>query len=162
MAKLAIAGWLLAAAAGAVAYGGYRWAAADKEAALAEMSAAYEAKLLQVKAEAGQQLQKAQADAAATQQVIQAELDFQKLPELPIKTLFRPGQVLYVESDLPEVFACTVRLARADGSGAREVSFEIKARSFRDLGAIEDWVFARGDKVEFVKPGYKPRQLQAP
>lgn len=155
-AKLAIIGWLLAAVAGAVAFAGYRWAVADKQAALAEMSAAYEAKLQQAKAEAEQRVQKTQADAAASAQVLKTELDFQKQPALPLKLVFRPGGVLYVESDAPEAFSCRVRVTRPATSLSKEFGFTINARTFRDMGAIEDWVFASGDRIEFFKPGYKP------
>lgn len=162
MIKLAIAGWLLAAVGGAVAFGGYRWAAADKQAALDALTAQYEVRLQQLKAESDALVQRTQADALATQQVMQTELDFQRMPALPLKLVFRPGQVLYVESEAAEEFVCKVRLFRPSTSARTEVDFSINARTFKDLGAIENWVFARGDQLEFVKPGFKPWKGEVP
>lgn len=166
---LALAGWIAAAVAGVVAYGQYKLFASQKQSALDQQAAGYEQKLQQVKADldaakaaAVAQVKKAQDDAAANQASIQAELDFQKLPELPLETLFRAGPVLYIESRTSDDFKCTVRLTRAAATQTKELEFEIKSHTFRDLGAIGDWVFARGDKVEFVKSGFKPRQLVAP
>ena len=162
MVKLAIVGWLLAVVGGAVAFGGFRWGVADKQAALEQMSAAYEAKLQHAGAEAEQRLQKTQADAAALQQIQQAELDFQKLPDLPLKLVFRPGGVLYVESEAAELFACRIRLFRPATSDRAELDFSINARAFKDMGAIGSWVLARGDQLEFVKGGFKPWKGEVP
>ena len=156
MVKLAIVGWLLAAVGGAVAFGGYRWAVADKQAALTALSAEHEVQLQRSKVEAEGRLQKILADTTATRQVIQTELDFQRLPALPLKLVFRPCGVLYVESEAAELFACKVRLLRPSTSVRMEVDFSINARAFKDLGAIERWVFERGDQLEFVKTGFKP------
>jgi hypothetical protein len=162
MGKLALAGWIAAIVTGAAVYGEYQMFTAQQQAALDRQAAAYEQKLAALKAETDAKLKKAQEDALANQASMQVELDFQKLPELPLETVFRAGPVLYVESKVGDEFKCTVRLTRPASALSKELDFEIKARAFRDLGAIGDWVFARGDKVEFVKPGFKPRQLVAP
>ena len=84
------------------------------------------------------------------------------MPELPLKTMFRAGQVLYVENTLNEPFSCKVRLARAGSPTAKEMDFSMKAQTFQDLGAIGDWMFQKGDRLEFVKPGFKPREMTVP
>lgn len=161
-AKFAVAGWLLALAAGTAAYL-QRQSFEDRQAtALAEQAAGYEEKLQKLQADSAAALKKVQDDAAAAQVVLQTELDFQKLPELPLETTFRPGQVLYVESRLDEPFACKVRLFRPANAASRELDFTIKARTYQDLAALDNWLFARGDKIEFVKAGYKPRSLVVP
>jgi hypothetical protein len=162
MGKFAATGWMVAAFAIAVAVGEYYLFAQQKNAALAEQAAEYEAKMQKVQADAQAAVKKAQDDATAQLTVIQTELDFQRLPDLPLKTVFRQGGVLYVESELEDAFDCKVRLFRPSNSATLEVDFMIKARTFQDLGAIGNWVFARGDKVEFVKAGYKPRALVVP
>lgn len=162
MGTVAIAGWVLAAAAGGAAYWVYSSAAAEKQAALAEQAATYDAQIAQLKAESAALVKKLQDDAAAQQVVLQTELDFQKLPEIPLETTFRANQVLYVESRLDEAFSCKVRLFRPIGAVSREVDFTIKARTFQDLAALDTWMFAKGDKIEFVKPGFKPRALIVP
>jgi len=155
-------GWGLALVAIAAAAGEYLFFSGHEKQALAEQAAAYEAKLQQVKTEAAAQIKATQDNAAADKMILQTELEFQKLPELPLKTMFRKGEVLYVENQLNEPFACKVRLQRAGSPTSKEVDFAMKAQTFQDLGAIGDWVFARGDKVEFVKSGYKPRSLTVP
>lgn len=162
MAKVAIAGWVVAAVAVAGAYWVHSSAAADRQAALAEQAAGYDAQIAQLKADAAAALKKAQDEATAQQQVLQTELDFQKMPEIPLETVFRANQVLYVESRLDEPFACKVRLFRPIGGVTREVDYTIKARTFQDLAALDTWMFAKGDTVEFVKPGFKPRKLVVP
>jgi len=162
MGKIAIAGWVVAGLAGGAAYWGYTSAASQKQAALAEQAAGYDAQIAQLKTDAATALKKVQDDAAASQQVLQTELDFQKLPELPLDTTFRANQVLYVENKLDEAFNCKVRLFRPIGAVSREVDFSIKPRTFQDIAAIDTWLFARGDKVEFVKSGFKPRSLVVP
>lgn len=160
--KLAAAGWLLALAAIAVAVGAFYYFEDRKAAALAEQAAGYEARIQQLQAESALALKKVQDDATAAQQVLQTELDFQRMPELPLKTVFRPGQVLYVENESDEAFTCKVRLFRPSTSTTREIDWNIKARAFQDLAAMDTWMFARYDKIEFVKPGYKPRALEVP
>ena len=160
--KVAIAGWVVAALAGAGGYWAYSSADAQKQAALAEQAAAHEAQVAQIKAEAAAALKSAQDAAAAQQLVLQTELDFAKLPEIPLETVFRANQVLYVESRLDEPFTCKVRLFRPIGAVTREVDYTIKARTFQDLAAIDTWMFAKGDRVEFVKSGFKPRTLVVP
>lgn len=160
--KLAAAGWVLALAAIAVAVGEFYYFEDQKAGALAEQAAGYEARIQQLQAESALALKKVQDDATAAQQVLQTELDFQKMPELPLKTVFRPGQVLYVENESDEAFTCKVRLFRPSTSTSREIDWSIKARAFQDLAAMDTWMFARYDKVEFVKPGYKPRSLEVP
>jgi hypothetical protein len=162
MGKLAAVGWLLAIFASLAAVGEFYWFPEQQKAALAAQATEYEAKLAQAKAEAAAAMKKAQDDATAAQLVLQTELDFQKLPEIPLKTQFRANQVLYVENELDETFNCKVRVFRPATSKTQEFDFEMKSRTFRDMGAIESWVFARGDKVEFAKSGYKPRSLEAP
>jgi len=162
MGKIAIAGWVVAGLAGGAAYWVYTSAASQKQAALAEQAAGYDAQIAQLKTDAATALKKVQDDAAASQQVLQTELDFQKLPELPLDTTFRANQVLYVENKLDEAFNCKVRLFRPIGAVSREVDFSIKPRTFQDIAAIDTWLFARGDKVEFVKSGFKPRSLVVP
>lgn len=160
--KLAAAGWMLALAAIAVAVAEFYYFEDQKAGALAEQAAGYEARIQQLQAESALVLKKTQDDATAAQQVLQTELDFQKMPELPLKTVFRPGQVLYVENESDEMFACKVRLFRPSNSASREIDWNIKARTFQDLAAMDTWMFARYDKIEFVKPGYKPRTLEVP
>lgn len=160
--KLAAAGWLLALAAIAVAVAEFYYFEDQKAGALAEQAAGYEARIQQLQAEAALVLKKLQDDATAAQQVLQTELDFQKMPELPLKTVFRPGQVLYVENESDKMFACKVRLFRPSTSASREIDWNIKARTFQDLAAMDTWMFARYDKIEFVKSGYKPRSLEVP
>ena len=166
---LAIAGWVLAVIAGVVAYGQYGMFAAQKQKALDQQAAGYEQKLQQMKAEmesakaaAEAKVKKTQDDALASQASMQAELDFQRLPELPIDAVFRSGPALYVENKAGDLFTCKVRLTRPSLAQTKELDFEIKPHAYQDLGAIGGWVFAKGDKVEFVKPGFKPRLLEAP
>jgi hypothetical protein len=155
-------GWGLALVLGAAAAVEYVYFTGHEQQALAEQAAAYEAKMAAVQADAAAKVKLAQDTAAAEKVSLQTELDFQKLPELPLKTLFRAGEVLYVENLQNEPFDCTVRLSRAGSPTQKEVPFFVKAQTFQDLGAIGDWVFARGDRVEFVKSGFKPRTLTVP
>ena len=166
---LAATGWLAAAGAGVVAYGEFATFASQKQAALDQQAAAYEQKLTQLKADAeaaktnaAAALKKTQDEALANQASIQAELDFQRLPELPIDVAFRTGPALFVENKGGDDFKCQVRLTRPSLAQSRNFEFELKARAYKDLGAIGDWVFAKGDKVEFIKSGFKPRVLEAP
>lgn len=160
--KVAIGGWALAAVACAAGYWLYSSAESRKQGALAEQAASYDAQIAQLKAESAAALKNVQDAAAAQQVVLQTELDFAKLPEIPLETVFRANQVLYVESRLDEPFTCKIRLSRPIGAVTREVDFTIKARTFQDLAAIDTWLFAKGDRVEFVKPGFKPRTLVVP
>lgn len=155
-------GWVIAVLAGAVATGIFYYYQSHEAAALAEQATAYETKMAAAKAEADAKLKKVTDDAAAAQQVLQSELDFAKMPELPLKTAFRPGQVLYVENEGDEMFACRVKMFRPVGAVTKEFDFQLKNRTFKDLGAIEDWMFQRGDKIQFIKPGFKPRELIVP
>lgn len=166
---LAGIGWLGAIAAGFAGWHVYQNADADKAAALAGQAAKYDAQIAEInasiakiKADADAALKKTQDDAAAAQMVLQTELEFQKLPDIPLDTTFRANQVLYVENKLDEPFECKVRLFRPIGAVTREVAYTIKARTFQDLAALDTWVFAKGDKLEFVKSGYKPRALVVP
>src|SRR5688572_24307767 len=154
--------WGLALVFAVAAVGEYLYYSTHEAKALAEQAATYDAQMAQVKAEAAAQVKLAQDTAAAEKMSLETELAFQKMPELPLKTMFRAGQVLYVENTLNEPFACKVRLARAGSPTAKEVDFSMKAQTFQDLGAISDWMFARGDTIEFVKSGYKPRTLTVP
>ena len=154
--------WGLALVFGVVAVGEYLYYSTHEAKALAEQAATYEAQMAQVKADAAAQVKLAQDTAAAEKMSIETELAFQKMPELPLKTMFRAGQVLYVENTLNEPFACKVRLQRAGSPTAKEIDFSMKAQTFQDLGAIGEWMFQAGDKVEFVKPGYKPLELKVP
>ncbi|MGH8441347.1 MAG: hypothetical protein ACRETF_00400 [Nevskiaceae bacterium] len=155
-------GWGLALVFGVAAVGEYLYYSSHEAKALAEQAATYEEQMAQVKADAAAQVKLAQDTAAADKLSLQTELDFQKMPELPIKTMFRAGQVLYVENQLNEPFSCKVRLQRAGSPTSKEMDFSMKAQTFQDLGAIGDWVFAKGDSVEFVKSGHKPRALTVP
>lgn len=155
-------GWGLALVAIVAAVGEFLYFSGHEQKALAEQAAAYDAQLAQVKADAAAQIKQTQDNAAADKISLETELAFQKLPELPLKTMFRAGQVLYVENQANEPFNCKVRLARAGSPTVKEVDFAMKAQTFQDLGAIGDWMFARGDTVEFVKSGYKPRTLTVP
>jgi hypothetical protein len=155
-------GWGLALVAIAAAVGEFMYFSGHEQKALAEQAAAYDAQVAQVKADAAAQVKLAQDTAAAEKMSLETELAFQKLPELPLKTMFRAGQVLYIENTLNEPFNCKVRLTRAGAPTAKEMDFAMKAQTFQDLGAIGDWLFARGDTLEFVKPGYKPRTLTVP
>ena len=159
---VAAVGWILALLAGGAAYWVHTSAAGEKQAALAEQAAGHDAQITQLKADSAAALQKVQDDATASQMVLQTELDFQKLPEIPLETTFRANQVLYVENRLDEPFDCKVRLFRPIGGVSREVDFTIKARTFQDIAALDTWLFAKGDKIEFVKSGFKPRSLVVP
>ncbi len=155
-------GWGLALVAIAAAVGEYLYYSDHEQKALAAQAASYEEQLAKVKADANLVATDVQDNAAAEKVVLQTELEFQKLPELPIKTMFRRGQVLYVENTLNEPFSCKLRLQRAGSPTAKEMDFSMKAQTFQDLGAIGEWMFQAGDKVEFVKPGYKPLELKVP
>jgi len=155
-------GWGLALVAIVAAVGEYLYYSGHEAKALAEQAATYETQMAQVKADAAAQVKLAQDTATAEKMSLETELEFQKLPELPLKTMFRAGQVLYVENLLNEPFTCKVRLARAGSPTSKELDFSIKAQTFQDVGAIGDWLFAKGDKIEFVKSGYKPRELTVP
>jgi len=155
-------GWGLALLFGAAAVGEFLYFSGHERQALAEQAADYDTRMAAVQADAAAKVKLAQDTAAAEKLSLQTELDFQKLPELPLKTMFRAGEVLYVENLQNEPFDCTVRLSRAGSPTSKELPFAMKAQSFQDLGAISDWVFARGDRIEFVKSGYKPRQLTVP
>ena len=155
-------GWVLALLAGAVAAGEFYLFQSQKEAALAEQAAGYEAKLAAQKAESDARIKKITDDAAAAAQILQTELDFAKMPELPLKTTFRPGQVLYVENESDEAFSCKVKMFRPVGAVTKEFEFALKNRTFKDMAAVEDWMFQAGDKIQFVKPGFKPRELVVP
>lgn len=155
-------GWGLALVAIVAAVGEYLYYSGHEAKALAEQATAYETQMAQVKADAAAAVKLAQDTAAAEKLSLQTELDFQKLPELPIKTLFRRGQVLYIENTLNEPFNCKVRLQRAGSPTAKELDFSMKAQTFQDMGAIGEWMFQAGDKIEFVKSGYKPRALTVP
>lgn len=156
MGKLAAVGWVLALAIAGVSWAGYQWLLTERQAALEAQAAAHEQELAKLKAESDALVQGLRDAAAAQQMVLQAELDFQKLPALPLKFAFRANQVLYVESEANEVFECTVRLTRPDTGAAVVLPFSIAPRAFRDLAAMDQWLFQRGDQIEFVKPGHKP------
>jgi hypothetical protein len=155
-------GWGLALVAIAAAVGEYLYYSDHEQKALAAQAAEYETKMAAVQADAAAKVKLAQDTAAAEKLSLQTELDFQRLPELPLKTMFRTGQVLYVENLTNEPFSCKVRLARAGSPTSKEVDFSMKAQTFQDIAAIGDWMFARGDKIEFVKSGHKPRLLTVP
>jgi hypothetical protein len=159
--RLILGGALALAALGVVALG-YQRLQQQHAAALAAQARAYEEQIAQLRAESAAQLQKVADDAAAAQVVLQAELDFQKLPEIPLETVFRANQVLFVSNNSKDAFTCKVRLFRPIGGVTREVDFSMRGGGYQDLAAIGDWVFARGDKVQFVKGGYKPRELVVP
>lgn len=162
-AKLALVGWFVAAGAGGAAYFVYTQAEGDKQAALAEQAGQYDTQIAQLKAESAAALKKVTDDATAAAAILQTELDFAKMPEIPLQTEFQMNkQVLFVQNNSKETFACKVRLFRPVGGVSKEVDFSIKAGAYQDMAAIGDWLFAKGDKVEFVKPGFKPRALVAP
>ena len=154
--------WGLALVFGVAAVGEYLYYSTHEAKALAEQAATYDAQMAQVKADAAAAVKLAQDTAAAEKVSLETELAFQKMPELPLKTMFRAGQVLYVENTLNEPFSCKVRLARAGATSMKELDFSMKAQTFQDMGAIGTWMFARGDKIEFVKSGFKPRELVVP
>ena len=155
-------GWGLALVFGVAAVGEYLYYSGHEAKALAEQAATYDAQMAQVKADAAAQIKTTQDTAAAEKLSLQTELDFQKLPELPIKTQFRRSQVLYIENTLNEPFNCKVRLQRVGAVTSTEIDFSMKGQTFQDIAAIGDWMFAKGDKIEFVKSGYKPRSLTVP
>jgi hypothetical protein len=154
--------WGLALVFGVAAVGEYLYYSTHEAKALAEQAATYDAQMAQVKADAAAQVKQAQDTAAAEKMSLETELAFQKMPEMPLKTMFRAGQVLYVENTLNEPFSCKVRLARAGATSMKDMDFSMKAQTFQDLGAIDDWMFQKGDKIEFVKPGFKPREMTVP
>lgn len=155
MGKLAAAGWILALAIAGVSYAAYEWLLTERETALAAQATEYEARLAKLKSETDALVQTTKDEAVAKEQVIQAELDFEKLPDLPLKFAFRTNQVLYVESESPEVFYCKVYLTRPSTGATVVLDFSINPHAFKDLAAMERWVFERGDKIEFRKPGSK-------
>ena len=155
-------GWVLALLAVAVATGEFYLFQSQKAAALAEQAAAYETRLAEQKAQSDAAIKKLTDDATASAQVMQTELDFAKMPEIPLKTQFRPGQVLYVENESDEVVSCKVKMFRPVGAVTKEFEFSMKNRTFKDIAAIEDWIFQRGDQIVFTRPGYKPRELVVP
>ena len=155
-------GWGLALVAIAAAVGEYLYFSDHEAKALAEQAATYEAQMAQVKADAAAAVKLAQDTAAAEKVILTTELEFQKQPELPLKAMFRRGQVLYVENTTNEPFTCKVRLQRAGSPTSKEIDFSMKAQTFQDLGAIGEWMFQPGDKVEFVKSGHKPLALTVP
>lgn len=162
MGILAAVGWLAAIAAGGAAYLVQDKAAGDRQAALAEQAAAYDAQIAQLKADAAAELKKLQDDAAAQQLVLQTELDFARLPEIPLETVFRGNQVLFISNNSKDEFICKVRLFRPIGGVTREVDFRLKGGAYQDIAALDTWLFAKGDRIEFVKPGFKPRSLVVP
>lgn len=163
LAKVAIAGWLLAAGAAGATWFVFSSAEADKQAALAAQAARYDGEIAKLQADSAAALRKVQDDATASAAIMQTELDFAKMPELPLQTEFQTNkQVLFVQNNSRDTFTCKVRLFRPVGGISKEVDFSMKAGAYQDLAAIGDWLFAKGDKVEFVKPGYKPRSLVAP
>lgn len=155
MGKLAAVGWLLAIAIGGASFLGYQWLLEERQAVLETQAAEYEAKLTKLRADADAQLATFKDEATANQQVMQTELDIAKLPDLPLKFAFRKGQVLYVESEADETFNCKVKLTRPGSGAAVVLDFSVNSRAFKDLAAMGQWMFARGDQIEFVKPGYK-------
>lgn len=155
-------GWGLALVAIAAAVGEYLYYSDHEQKALTAQAADYDARMAAVQADAAAKVKLAQDTAAADKLALQTELDFQRLPELPLKTMFRAGQVLYVENLTNEPFSCKVRLARAGSPTFKEVDFSMKAQTFQDIAAIGEWMFQRGDKIEFVKSGHKPRLLTVP
>jgi len=155
-------GWGLALVFGVAAVGEYLYYSGHEAKALAEQAATYDAQMAQVKADAAAQIKQTQDTAAAEKLSLQTELDFQKLPELPIKTQFRRSQVPYIENTLNEPFNCKVRLQRVGAVTSTEIDFSMKGQTFQDIAAIGEWMFAKGDKIEFVKSGYKPRSLTVP
>ena len=155
-------GWVLFLLAAAVATGEYYYYSSHEAAALAAQAADYDARFSAQKAAADAALKKTADDAAAASQVMQADLDFAKMPEIPVKTQFRPGQVLYVENESDALFTCKLRVTRPVGNVTKEFDFTLGKRAFKDMAAVEDWLFKTGDKLEFVKAGHKPRVLTVP
>ena len=156
MGKLAAVGWILAVLIGGVSFLGYQWLAGERQTALEAQATEYEAKLAKVKADADAMVQKIKDDATARETSLQTELDFQKMPDLPLRLAFRGNQVLYVESEAADTFACKVALKRPSTNATAELNFSINSRAFKDLAAIETWMFEKGDVIEFNKPGFKP------
>jgi hypothetical protein len=159
---LAAVGWLAALAAAGAAYLIQDKAEGAKQAALAEQAASYDAQIAQLKADAAAQLKKLQDETAAQQLVLQTELDFAKLPEIPLETVFRGNQVLFISNNSKDEFICKVRLFRPIGGVSREVDFRLKGGAYQDIAALDTWLFAKGDTLEFVKSGFKPRSLVVP
>lgn len=156
MGKLAAVGWLVALAVAGISFAGYQWLLDERQQALQTQAAEYEAQLAKVKADAEATVAKVRDDALAQEQILKAELDFANLPALPLKFAFRANQVLYVENDSNELFTCKVRLTRPDTGATLEHDFSINPRAFKDLAAIDQWLFRRGDQIEFSKPAHKP------
>lgn len=166
MGSIAAVGWVLAMLAGAAAYFEFKMVDGKVQAALAEQRAVHEQEIAALKADAAlkiaegeNKLKKANDEAAANSASMQAELDYAKMPEVPLKTLARSGQVLYVENESDSDFACKVKMFRPIGGVTKEFDFSLAKRAFKDMAAIDDWLFQKGDKIEFVKPGYKPRSV---
>jgi hypothetical protein len=172
MSKATQFAWGIAIIMAGVAVGGYFLLGLLHERALHRQAAGYQQQLQQVrleleqaKAEAAAQLRRTKDEAAAAQQSLQTELDYERQPELPLKTILRPPErtgvrILYVENESREEFKCAVRLSRPDTDAVLETDFSIAPRAFKDLAAIDKWVFAPGDRIEFRKPGFKPRRLE--
>jgi hypothetical protein len=155
-------GWGLALVAIAAAVGEYLYFTDHEARALAAQAASYEEQMAKVKSDAAAQIKAVQDTAAAEKVILTTELEFQKQPDLPLKAMFRRGQVLYIENTTNEPFTCKVRLARAGSPTSKELDFSMKAQTFQDLAAVGEWMFQPGDKVEFVKSGYKPLALTVP
>ena len=166
MPKVAAAGWGAAVLAGLAAFFFYKHADQMRTDALAEQSVAYEAKLkvaadevAKAQADAAAAIKRAQDEATGKLASMQADLDFAKMPEIPLETVPRANQVIYVNNNSDQLFECRIRVFRELGRVTKEWDYSIKGHTFQDLGAIGDWVFAKGDKVDFVKQGFKPRSI---
>ena len=166
MTKVAAVGWGVALLAAGAGYFVYKNADQMKANALAAQATEYDAKLAAKDAEikkaqddAAAAIKRAQDEATGKMVSMQAELDFAKMPEIPIETVARANQVLYVNNETNDTFTCKLKLYREYGNVTKEVDFVLKAKAFQDMGSIGDWVFAKGDKLDFIKPGFKPRTI---
>lgn len=162
MGKLAAVGWIVALLVAGISYLGYEFLLEERQTALEAQAAEYESRIAKVKADAEKTVQKVRDEAAANEMVMQTELDIAKMPELPLKFEMRRNQVLYVENQSNEEFSCPIKLTRPKTGATSEKLFTIPKQAFRDLAAIDQWVFETGDVIEFNKPGYKSWRGEIP
>jgi len=121
--------------------------------------------MAKLQADAEARLKKAGDDAAAAQQALQTELDYAKLPQMPLKVVYRPagpgrGLSLYIENESLEFLSCDVRLERPGKNLQSVQPYTLGGRQFQEIGAIGTWLLEAGDKVEFTKVGYQSRRLE--
>ncbi|HUS24978.1 MAG TPA: hypothetical protein VM369_08510 [Candidatus Binatia bacterium] len=171
-------GWVVAALAIAGAWAQQRWLSrshveaierqrSDYEQKLKAQSDAAELKLAAAIASRDAAHASALQSAQAGQQVLRAELDFAKLPDLPLKIAVAPPalsavRTVSLQNETADEVALRVSVQRPATGATQSMDLTVKAHGFRDLAMLGTWELARGDRVEFSKPGYKPRRVEIP